>query len=227
MTKKTVSVFSILALIACAGLLAGCAVTTTVPISSTMSDHVLFGIKTNRQDTVSYKFASNIQDGEMTLLRHEGSENSAGTVVMHQSSVLKNMIGDYMAVKFSRVSGGSDAEITFTLKDFTVRDVKAIDAHRASVKITAAMNINRAGAEQETKTFIVASERRYIAQSYQPNYMVPHSSPPSESERAALERLYRKRDTSPSRRDALSYCVHDANNKLLLQMNSFFDEINM
>jgi hypothetical protein len=233
MTKKTYAVFSFPVLIACAVGLLGCA--TTVPISSNMNDDVLFGIKMNRQDAVLFEFVSNVQDGEMPVFKYEGSDGSSGTILINEGSILENMISDYMAVKFTKISGGGDAyplpqkatggevQITFTLKDFIVRDWSTTESRRVSVKVTAALGIQRDGAE-EVKTLIATAEKKHIGQA-------PHQHPYqyNGSERAAMmERLYYdKRNISPTRSDALSFCVNEANNKLLLQMNSFFEDINM
>jgi len=192
---------------------------STIPISSNLNDAVLFGIRTNRQDAVSFAFVSNIQDGEMPVLKYEGSEGDAGSVVINEGAVLKNMVSDYMAVKFSRLSAKGEDRITFTLKEFVIRDWSTLDMRRVSVKLTAALELRQSGGETETKTLIATSERRHIGQ--------VQTQQNNSSDRSAYERNYDKQFISPSRNDAISFCVNDANNKLMLQLNSFFDDIKM
>jgi hypothetical protein len=187
-------------------LLSACA--TNIPVKSSMNDFVLMGLKTNRQDTISYEITSNINDGTTTVLKEEGS-GSTGSVVINEGIALKKMIADYMFARFSKISDNSDINIKIALQDFIVRDWStessgmtalrfvagsARDSRTVSARIVAVIDVIQKG-KTETKTLIATAEENYIGQF-----------------------------TSENGNKAFSDCVNSANNKLLMQLNSFFED---
>jgi len=193
-------------------ILVGC--TTTIPVSSNINDFVMMGLRTNRQDNVSVEIISNIQDGEIIVMNQAGT-GQTGKVIIHQGTVLRKMVDDYMVAKFSRISDSGDVQITVTLRDFSVQDYNtesggmqvlrglaggstaAREPRMVSARITATIDI--VGAEiNETRNFVASSEENYIGQF-----------------------------TSENGNRAFANVVNGANNRLLMQMGAFFEEIGM
>lgn len=206
MKQKPIYSISCTAFILITFLASACA--TNIPVKSSMNDFVLMGLKTNRQVTVSYEVFSNIQDGKITVLREEGA-GATGSVIINESAALKRMIDDYMFARFSKISDNSDIKIVITLQSFIVRDwstestgmvvLRAVVGSSAysrmvSARIVAAIDVTQRGAT-ETKTIIANSEETYIGEF-----------------------------TSPNGNKAFSDCVNSANNKLLMQLNAFFED---
>jgi len=191
-------------------LLSGCV--TTIPVSSSINDFVMMGIRSNRQETVMLEIVSNIQDGQIAVMNQDETRET-GKVVIHQGTVLRRMVNDYMSVKFSRLDNSGETKITVTLREFTVRDwstestgmqvLRALaenprDPRMVSARITATINIVRSNGTEETRNFISSTEEHYIGQF-----------------------------TSEVGNRAFATAVNNANNRLLMQMNAFFEEIRL
>jgi hypothetical protein len=186
-----------------------------IPLTSNINDFVMLTLKSNRNDSVSYEIVSYITDGKTIVMNQTGT-GRMGTLTIYQGSTLKKMLDEYMYARFSKISDDGVVKIIITLKDFTVQDynteskgtqvLKALFAPAyaavrepriVSAKITATLNIIRDNTE-ETKNFIASSEENYIGQF-----------------------------TSENSNRAIATCINSANNKLLMQMNKFFEELGM
>jgi hypothetical protein len=195
----------------CVGLI-GC--TTVIPVTSNINDFVMMGLKTNKQDSVVFEVVSNIQDGEITVAGKDG-EGTTGKVTVTEGSVLQRMVNEYMTAKFTKMSVDGDVKVKITLKDFNLQDyntqstgmqvLSAFAGGAAAVrqpriitaKITAVLEITR-GDQEETKNLIASAEENYVGQF-----------------------------TSEVSNKAVADCINSANNKILMQMNAFFEEIGM
>ena len=210
MKRKFYKSLVIFCIVGTVNLLAGCV--TTIPVSSSISDFVMMGIRTNSQNVVNLEIISNIQDGEIAVM-NENETGQTGRVILHQGAVLTRMINDYMAAKFSRMSDLGDTQITITLHDFIVRDwttdgagMQALRAlsenprspRMVSARVTARIEIVFADGTEEARNFISNTEEHYIGQF-----------------------------TSEIGNRAFATAVNNANNRLLMQMNAFFEEIGL
>jgi len=211
MRKSKLTVGILVALVLTIGLFIGCA--TNIPISSSINDFVMMGLRTNRQDSVTLEIISNIHDGETEVMNRDGTGRT-GRVLTDQGTILKRMVNDYMTAKFYRLSESGDIKITIRLNEFTVQDYSVETAGMAvlrtllvgartrhprmvSVRITASIDIAGENIE-ETRNFISSSEEHYTGQFA----------------------------TAVGNR-AFATAVNDANNRLLMQMGAFFDEIGL
>jgi hypothetical protein len=200
-----------LLVVLCFGLM-GC--TTVIPVTSNINDFVMMGLKTNKQDSVVFEVTSNIHDGEITVAGKDGV-GTTGKVTVTEGSVLQRMVNEYMTAKFTKMSESGDAKVKITLKDFSLQDYNtqstgmqvlgALAGGSASyrqprivtARITAVLEINRGG-QEETKNLIASAEENYVGQF-----------------------------TSEVSNKAVADCINSANNKILMQMNAFFEEIGM
>jgi hypothetical protein len=201
----------ILLIVLCFGFI-GC--TTVIPVTSNINDFVMMGLKTNKQDVVAFEVVSNIQDGEITVAGKDGV-GTTGKVTVTEGSVLQRMVNEYMTAKFTKMADSGDVKVKITLKDFSLQDYNtqstgmqvlgALAGGSASyrqprivtAKISAVLEINRGGNE-ETKNLIASAEENYVGQF-----------------------------TSEVSNKAVADCINSANNKILMQMNAFFEEIGM
>jgi hypothetical protein len=190
----------------------GC--TTVIPVTSNINDFVMMGLKTNKQDSVVFEISSNIYDGEITVAGKDG-EGTTGKVTVTEGSVLQRMVNEYMTAKFTKMSENGDVKVKIILKDFSLQDyntqstgmqvLSAFAGGSAAVrqprivtaKIIAVLEINREG-QEETKNLISSAEENYVGQF-----------------------------TSEVSNKAVADCINSANNKILMQMNAFFEEIGM
>lgn len=201
----------ILLTVLCFGFI-GC--TTVIPVTSNINDFVMMGLKTNKQDVVAFEIVANIQDGEITVAGKDGV-GTTGKVTVTEGSVLQRMVNEYMTAKFTKMADSGDVKVKITLKDFSLQDYNtqstgmqvlgSLAGGSASyrqprivtAKISAVLEINRGGNE-ETKNLITSAEENYVGQF-----------------------------ASEVSNKAVADCINSANNKILMQMNAFFEEIGM
>ena len=149
--------FSVLVL--CFGLLLmiGCA--QNLPMSSTLNDFILMGTKTNSSVNVSLNYQSNIPDGQMKAFTKDKVKELPGSNPFNhtEATTFKRMLEDYMFNKFSKYEMGNDVEVDVILQDFWIEQyvtdsggVQAIQmldtllsgtAHRSNFIISAKLRI--------------------------------------------------------------------------------------
>lgn len=107
------------ALVVVVALLSACA-TSTIPITTRMSDTIMMGIKPSQTNVVAYEFHSGIQDGIIKPCKKDTREvQTSHPGFMHsESASLKKMLSDYATMKFSATDAGADTKIKVTLEDF-------------------------------------------------------------------------------------------------------------
>ena len=190
-------------------LLIGC--TTTIPVTSNINDFVMMGLKTNRSNSVSLEIISSIIDGEIVVSGKDG-EGTTGKVIVNEGSAITKMLNEYMSAKFTKLSDKGDVQIKISLLEFSLQDyntqgtgLKILGSITGSVreprivtaKIKAVLDITRNG-KVETKNLIASSEENYIGEF-----------------------------TSEVSNRAVAHSINSANNKILMQINSYFEEIGL
>ena len=99
-------------------LIIGCA--SNIPMTSTLNDFVMMGTKVNSSENVSFEYQSEITDG----LIKPYNKDKTGEVSGHpgfnhtESTTLGVMLKEYMSNKFTNMNSTGNTKITAVLKDF-------------------------------------------------------------------------------------------------------------
>jgi hypothetical protein len=191
-------------------LLTGC--TATIPLALNINDFVSMATKANRKDTVSLEVISHIRDGETTVFRHDGVSRT-GTVRVAAGWTLARMVNEYIHTKFVNVSESGNTRIVVTLQSFVARDYNieragytvlrlafgdsSMESRMVSIRVIAAVDVIQGG-RTETKNLVATSESNYFGSF-----------------------------TSTEGNRAFSNCVNNVNNRILMQLNAFLEELGM
>ena len=92
-----------------------------LPMSSSLNDFILMGTKTNSSDKINFEFESLVPNGQMKAYTKDRAKEVSGSTFNHtESTTLRAMINDYMFNKFSKFDMGNDVTIKVVLKDFWI-----------------------------------------------------------------------------------------------------------
>jgi hypothetical protein len=191
------------------GLFIGCA--STPPLTSNINDFVMMGIKTNKKDSVSLRLVSNISDGEYPVLKQTG-EPSSSKVKFMESTVLQKMIRDYMEAKFTNLSEAGAIVITVAINDFLFTSYTTEGAGMQTLRVLAGdvRDMPMVVSAKVTGTVEVTrngkTETKNIIATAEDNYITGRSS-----------------NSGTEWAD----CVGSANNKVLMLLNAYFEEIKL
>jgi hypothetical protein len=202
--KKPMEKYSVRAL-TCAfllllGVFFGCA--ATLPITSTLNDFVLLGVTVNSDEEVKFSYDSQVVDGTTK----EGFKHAEATA-------FGVMIFDYMKNKFAKLTPDGTTLVRVTLRDFETT-LKAIDSsgrqvakflfggktnYMLSAKVVIEVHIERNGTTT-TKLLSGSSETTYSGEASKTN--------------EKMAETYAKG-------------TNEANNKVLMFLNAYFEEIGL
>jgi len=200
--KKVLFILTISAII----LLTGCA--ANLPISSSINDFVYMGTKTNTKDFVTLSFKSNVLDGKIIPYKKDKAGSVGGVEYTHgESTILNNMINEYMSNKFSKLNAGSDIQIEVTLKDFWIEQystdsggmqvLKALAETPANYMCTAKLKLEvhvKVNGEDKVKLITATSD--------------------NSNQGYSLDRAHAEN-------------INKVNNKAIMLMNAYFEEIGL
>jgi hypothetical protein len=189
-------------------LISSCA--TNIPVTSNINDFVMMGIKTNREDAVSLKIISNIHDGAYPVLKQDGTE-SGTTINIPESSVLSRMVNEYAATKFSKFSDDGTSTITVTLKEFSLQNYTTEST---------GMQVLRAFAGTNAGAGYIIGSRIFVTVDVERN-----GESETKNISATTEENYEGGSMSSSVQKYAADCINSTNNKVLMQMNAFFEEL--
>jgi hypothetical protein len=187
----------------------GCA--TSIPVTSNINDFVMMGIKTNKTETVSLQIVSNIHDGEYVVLNQEGND-SGRKVSFMESSTLQRMINEYMTSKFAELSSTGTTTIKITLNDFS---------YSAYTTEGAGMQALRAFAGTPAGQPFIISAKISATVEIDRNGVVETKNIISTAEQNFINgggAVYSQEAAN---------CVNSVNNKVLMLLNSYFEELQL
>ena len=173
------------------------------------------GIKTNRTENGSLELVSYIHDGEYKVLKKDGNA-SGNKVSFMESSTLKEMLNKYMTSRFANLSPDGSTKIKISLNDFSFSNYTTESAGgqvlRAlfgttggqpflmSARISVSIEIDRNGEILEQKNIQATAERNYFYN------------------RDAAVKQFKQEG---------ALVVNEANNKVLMLLNSYFEELEL
>jgi hypothetical protein len=208
--KNLISLVALnLFLVAC--LLGGCV--STLPISSSVNDFVLMGIKTNASENVDFVFESKIQDGTFVTFGKDKAEPNAMTSSSYnisENSTFSRMVKNYIENKFPNISLDGMTKIFISLEDFWFEESSSMSAnavilggapmYTTAVKLKILVKIIKDG--KENVKIITSSAEDSHTRGGRPNW---------------------REETNIF----VAGIVNDANNKALMLLNSFFSEMDL
>jgi len=193
------------------GMTTGCA--TNLPTSSSLNDYVVIGTKTNSTESVLFNYESNITDGFMKPFERDKDKEVWDVPGFYhsESSTLGKILKEYFENKFTNLSPGGETVIKVTLKDFWVEQYATdTDGKKFAVamaggslnyscvaKVKVVISVTRNGVEL-TKNINTSTEDVY---SYGPS-------------RESIILTHARN-------------INNANNKIAMMMNSYFQEIGL
>ena len=207
--RKSILTSIVVALIAI--IFSGCA--STLPMTSSLNDFVMMGTKVNSAENVSFQYESNIVDGLIKPFDKDKLKEVSGHPGFNhtQSATLGRMINEFMGNKFTNLSSNGTTTIKATLKDFWIEQYLTDTGGRQVMvalfggeinmicvaKVKVLLTVNRNG-EDLTKIITVTSEDTYG----------------SEAGTGTSQHTHARN-------------INKANNKVIMIINAYFEEIGL
>jgi len=203
-------------------LMVGCA--ANLPMTSSLNDFVMMGTKVNSAENVSFQYESNITDGLIKPFSKDKIKEVAGHPGFNhtESSTLERMVNEFMGNKFAKLSPNGTTIVKANLKEFWIEQY-SIDSGGKQVftalfggetnvmcvaKIKVILSVNRNG-EDLTKIISITSEDTFVS---------------GIGTGTSTSNVYRGKD---SVQHTHARNINKANNKVIMMMNSYFEEIGM
>lgn len=208
--------------IATAVLFTGCA--TSLPMTTSMDNSVVSEVSINSRDTVTYSYLSDVEDGEIQpYTAGKTNEVSGHPGYIHtQSSTLDRMMKAYVSTKFTDVTENSDTQISVTLQDFWLEQYSTDSAGAQALAAFAGgetnTNVNanihavltvRYNGEEVVRPLRIQTEDTYVA-----GYSTG-------TETSSLYRGQNSLEHTHARN------INQANNRLLLLVNSYLEDLGL
>lgn len=191
----------------------GC--TQNLPMSTTLNDFILMGTRTNSSDKIKFEFETFVPDGQMKVYTKNKVKETGGKFTHTESTALKTMLNDYMFNKFSQFDMGDDVIIKVILKDFWIEQyitdsggtqaIKILDtilsgtAHKSNYLISAKLKI---------QITVIKDGKENV------KMIMATSDGTSYSQNAAPMAIHGEN-------------VNKVNNKAIMLINSYFEEIGL
>lgn len=196
---------------------------STISLTSNINDFVMMGIKTNTNAKVDFQYSSKVQDGEVKPYTKDKQEQVSGTSYnLDEPSSFKNMISEYMSDKFPNINPNGSTKINVTLEDFYIEQYSEESTGKkvltalfggennyilvAEVKVLVTVNHN---GQESSKIITGISEDRYIQ---------------GVGTGTSTSNVYRGNN---SIENVHASNINKANNKVLMLLNSYFQELGL
>ena len=200
----------------------GCA--TSLPMKSSINDFVMMSTKTNSKANVKFDYDSQVADGLIKPFKKDKIKVISGHFGFNhtESATLGRMMKEYMGNKFMNINDAGDTSIKATLKDFWLEQYStdstgmqllvAFGGGETNIicvtKVKVLLTINHNG-EEYTKMISVSSEANHVS---------------GMGTGTNTSNLYRGKE---SIQHVHANNINKANNKVVMMMNSYFDEIGL
>jgi|APSaa5957512493_1039668.scaffolds.fasta_scaffold98406_1 hypothetical protein len=220
MSKQTIIKSSLIVIVAI--FIGGCA--TNLPMTSSLNDFVMMGTKVNSSENISFQYTSNITDGLLKPFEQDKAKEVSGHPGFNhtQSATLGRMLNEFLENKFSKISPNGSTTITAVLKDFWIEQYSTDSGGKVALavlvggeinmmciaKVKILLTINRNG-EELTKIISVSSEDTYVS---------------GIGTGTSTSNIYRGKN---SLEHTHAKNINKANNKVIMMMNSYFEELGL
>jgi len=200
----------------------GCA--SNIPMTASVNDFVMMGVKTNSSETIKYSFKSSITDGEIDTINEEGVVSSENPAFIHsESRVLSKMLSEYMRSKFTNLPQSSgEVLVDIFLNKFTISQYSTDSSGYQVMVALAGGEINKILEAKVSGSVRVVingeSHEKRIISSSESNYVSGIGTGTSTSN------VYKGRN---SIQHIHAQNINKANNKFLMQINSYLESLNL
>ena len=202
----------------------GCATTSDLPMTADIDDYVILGTDTNVLQKVDFEYESKISDGIIKPCEKDrGPEQGKHPGYFHtESTTLERMLNEYMRHKFFHMNPDAKIRIKVTLTDFWIEQYltdssgKVVESATlgdevtsvCSAKVKVLVIINRKGVDY-SKTLVGSADDTYVS-----------------SFGTEAQKSYRyKGKESVEHTHAKN--INQANNKVLVLMNRYFENMDL
>ena len=213
---------SIVLAIGLSALVLGCA--STLPMTANVNDYVMMGTDTNTLQTVAFEYESKISDGMIKPCEKDrGPEQGSQPGFIHtESKTLERMLHEFMANKFLKMSPDAETRIKVTLTDFWIEQYTTDSTGKAVMaaffggevnsvcvaKVKVLVNVNRNGVDY-SKVLVGSSEETHVA-----GYGTGTKTSYMYKGKDSIEHVHAKN-------------INNANNKILMLMNRYFENMDL
>jgi hypothetical protein len=213
----------LLTIVALSMFLSACSITKTIPMNNNLNDFVMMGTKSNGKVTINYNYESKVSDGVISLYdKGKGEVNEYNKISHTENLSLKSMIKEYLENKFTKIQENGNVKINVVLEDFNVEmNIVGGDEKAWSVSLVGGEMTTILTAKVKVKLNIVNDGKVYeknIATSADENYVSGVGTGTQTSN------LYRGADSWEL---TIAKAINSANNKVVMMMNSYFEEIGL
>jgi hypothetical protein len=216
------STMCFLAIAAISVFFLGCA--TSLPMTSSLNDFVIMGTNANTDLDVSFAYESDIVDGLVKPYERDKAKLVSGHAGFNhtQSSTLGRMINEYMQNKYSRIDPTSSTTVVARLSDFWIEQYSTDSGGKQMLAALAGGEINmmcvakvkvRLTVEKEGEVFT-----KVIAATAEDVYV---SGIGTGTETSNIYRGKNSIEHTHARN------INSANNKVLMMINSYLEELGM
>ena len=196
---------------------------STIPLTSNINDFVMMGIKINTNEKVNFTYSSKVQDGNVKAYTKDKVEEVSGPGFnLSESSTLKKMLSEYMNNKFPNLNSEGSTKINISLEDFYIEQYTEESTGKQVVtalfggetnyilvaKVKVLLTINRNGQEY-SKIITGTSEDKYVK---------------GVGTGTSTSNVYRGNE---SLENVHAKNINNANNKVLMLLNAYFQEIGL
>lgn len=201
-----------------------CGCVSTLPLKSSISENAMIEIKTNSSEAIRFQYSSNISDGIIKPYTKDKEKEVSGHIGFNHSenSTLEKMLNEFMSSKFAQLADDGKIEIKIALVDFWIEQY-SIDSNgkkvlvalvggetnimcAAKAKIHVTTNLN---GELQEKDISATSEEAYVA---------------GVGTGTSTSNIYRGKD---SLENTHARNIDNANNKILIILNRYLEEIGL
>jgi len=199
-------------------MIVGCV--STIPVTSNLNDFVMMSIKTNGSTSVVYDFSSKITDGVIKPYKKDKEAEISGSGYnISEVAALRRMVNEYLGSKFPSVSSDAAIKISVSLDDFWIEQYSSDSGGNQAVvamfggeinyivvaKLKVVVTINKNG-NTTTKVITASSEDTYVQ---------------GVGTGTATSNYARGKD---SLENTHVRNINNANNKVIMLLNSYLDE---
>jgi hypothetical protein len=193
-------------------------------MTSNVNDYVMLGTDTNTLQSVAYEYESKVSDGIIKPCgKDKGPAQKGQPGFIHaESTTLKRMLNEYMSNKFIKMAPDANTRIKVTLTDFYIEQYTTDSTGKAVMaaffggevnsvcvaKVKVLVNVNRNGVDY-SKVLVGSGEETHVA-----GYGTGTKTSYLYKGKDSIEHVHAKN-------------INNANNKILMLMNRYFENMDL
>ena len=194
-----------------------CSCASSIPVTSNINDFVMLGVKTNANEKVDFNYTSKVQDGKIKAYTKDMQEEVSGPGYEHtEASSMEKMVSEFMNNKFPNITQDGSTKIQITFEDF---HIEQYTEESTSKQVVTALFGGKSDmilvAKVKVKIFVTRNgkeEAKVITGSSEDRYTSVTTSNGTYDKNDSIEIVHAKN-------------INNANNKVLMLLNAYFQEL--